>query len=484
MEMDRMKVLSDKEIAQIHHGALQILESTGVEFYEPEAVAVLREAGARTQEKKVVFPGSLVQDSLAKAPRTLTVHARDPQRSVTLGNGQVYIEPMIGRVNIIDVASGEKRRTNLQDAGDLIRLADAMENYHLLHSGAVMPRIEGALEGTSHAHGYLQAVRNSSKVIKGSGRGRQVAEDCISMASIVAGCDKKTLASRPNLFTTINVISPLKHDRAQTQGLMVYARHGVPVEVTAEPQLGATAPVTLAGALIQQTAEILSGIVLAQVVNPGTPVLFGTCAAAMDMKNGLIALGGIEGALMNVAHAQMARFYGLPSRGTGCNTDAKTLDMQAGYEKALTLLLTALAGNDVIFYPGTIEHALTVDYASLVIDNEICGLVLRVLKGIRVDEQTRALGLIEEVGSSGYYLGKKHTLTHMAEELLVGGLTDRDSREDWVSKGSKRIDQKAREKAVEILKSHRAAPLPEAIDAELERFVKEVERRERVADKS
>ena len=483
MEMERLKVLSENEIAEIHDGALHILESTGVEFYEPQAVELLLDAGAKTERKKVFFPASLVQDSLARAPRKFTLHARDPKRNVTLGSGEVYIEPMIGRINVIDVNSGEKRRTNLQDAGDLIRVADAMDNYHVLHSGAVMPRIEGVAEGTAHAHGYLQAVRNSSKVIKGSGRGRQVAEDCITMASILAGCDKKELAKRPNLFTTINAISPLKHDHAQTQGLMVYAQHGVPVEVTAEPQLGATAPVTLAGALIQQTAEILSGIVLAQVVNPGTPVLFGTCAAAMDMKNGLIALGGVEGALMNVAHAQMARFYGLPSRGTGCNTDAKVLDMQAGYEKAITLLLTALAGNDIIFYPGTIEHALTIDYASLVIDNEICGIVLRALKGIRVDEKTKAMGLIEEVGSSGYYLGKKHTLAHMTEELLVTGLTDRDTRDDWVTKGSKRIDEKAREKARQIVNSHRAEALPDAIEMELERFVKEVEERERVANR-
>ena len=422
------------------------------------------------------FPVRLVEDSLSRAPRTFTLHARDPKRDVTLGTGQVFIEPMIGRIKVIDLASGEKRKTNLRDDGDLIRLADAMPNYHVLHSGAGMPRIEGVAEGAAHVYGYLEAARNSSKVIKGSGRGRQVAEDCLSMASILAGCDLRDLGRKPNLFTTINAISPLKQDRAQIQGLMVYARHGIPVEVTAEPQLGATAPVTLAGALIQQTAEILSGVVLAQVVNPGTPVIFGTCAAAMDMKNGLIALGGIEGALVNVAHGQMARFYGLPSRGTGCNTDAKALDMQAGYEKAVTLLLTALAGNDVIFYPGTLEHALTVDYASLVIDNEICGMALRSLKGIRVAESTMALGLIEEVGSSGYYLGKKHTLTHMTEELLPAGLTDRDGRDDWVAKGSKRIDEKARD----IVKNHRTLPLPSAIERELERFAKEVEQRERV----
>jgi trimethylamine--corrinoid protein Co-methyltransferase len=474
----RFEVLTKKEIEEIHAGALHLLETVGVEIFEEEAIAVLMQAGAKIKDKRVYFSGRIVEENLEKVPRSFTITARNPQHNVSVGSGKIYIEPMIGRINVIDLYTGEKRRTNIKDAGDLIKLADALGNYHVLHSGAVMPRIEGVPEGTSHVHGYLQGVRNTSKIVKGSGRGKKVAEDCLQMASILGQCKLEDLAESPNIFTTINVISPLKHDRAQTQGLMTYAKCGVPVEITSEPQMGATSPVTYAGTLIQQTAEILSGIVITQLINPGTPVIFGTCAAAMDLKSGLIALGGIEGALINIAHAQIARYYGIPSRGTGCNTDAKVLDIQAGYEKALTLILTVLGGNDIIFYPGTLEHALTVDYRSLFIDNEICGMALRAAGGIEVNEETKAIDLIKEVGLKGHYLGKKHTIAHMNKELFFVDVTNRDTREVWEEKGSRRLDEVAQEKVREILEKHRPEPLPYSVQREMELYIKEVEKRE------
>jgi trimethylamine--corrinoid protein Co-methyltransferase len=386
---------------------------------------------------------------------------------------------MIGRINIIDIETGEKRRTTLEDVGNLIKLCDYLNNYNILHSGAIMPKIEGVPDGTSHVYGYLQSTSNSSKVIKGSGRGEQVAEDCLEMAAILGRTNKKGLAKRPNLFTTINIISPLKHDRAQIQGLMAYARYGVPVEITAEPQMGATSPITYAGTLVQQTAEVLSGVVLTQIIRPGTPVLFGTCAAAMEMRNGLIALGGIEGALINIAHAQISRYYGIPSRGTGCNTDSKIVDVQAGYEKAITLILSVLAGNDVVFYPGTIEHALTVDLASLYIDNEICGMALRARKGIEVNDATIAMQLIREVAVKGQFLGKRHTLEYMNKEVYQVQITNRDTRDDWISKGSKSLYDTARERVREVLREHQPDPLPKDTRDEMERYIQEVIKRER-----
>jgi trimethylamine--corrinoid protein Co-methyltransferase len=479
MERTKLEILTNKELEEIHAGALHLLETVGVEIFEKEAIDVLTQGGAKVKDKRVCLPEKLVLENLEKVPKSFSIHARGQKHSVTLGSGKTYIEPMIGRINVIDLDTKKKRGTNIKDAGDLIKLADALDNYHILHSGAVMPRVEGVPEGTAHVHGYLQGVKNSTKIIKGSGRGKKVAEDCIQMASILGQCKKEELAAKPNIFTTINVISPLKHDRAQTQGLMTYAKYGLPVEITSEPQMGATSPVTHMGTLIQQTAEILSGIVIVQLINPGNPVIIGTCAAAMDLKNGLIALGGVEGALINIAHAQLAKYYGIPSRGTGCNTDSKVLDIQAGYEKALTLILTVFAGNDIVFYPGTIEHALTIDYRSLLIDNEICGMALRAAKGIEVNDETKAVELIEEIGvKGGHYLGKKHTIDHMEKELFFGNLTNRDTREVWQTKGSKRLDEVAKDRVREILETHKPEPLPDSVQNEMELYIMEVEKRE------
>lgn len=474
----KLEVLSQEEIESIHQKALEVLEKVGITVFEPEAVKLLGDMGAKIEGKKVYFPSSLVEESIEKAPKEFTVHARNEKHNVEMQVGKVFFEPMIGRVNVLDWRTGEKRRTNINDAGDLVKLADALDNYHILHSGSIMPSIEGIPAGTSHVHGYLQGIKNSSKVIKGSCRGKKVAQDCIEMASIWSGIPKEKLYQKPNIFTTCNIISPLKLDEAQTQGLMVFAKYGLPVDITSEPQLGSTSPVSLAGALVQQTAEVLSGIVVAQSVNPGTPVWFGTCAGAMDMKTGSIALGGVEGALINIAHAQLANYYQIPSRGTGCNTESKTLDMQAGYEKAITLILTAMAGNSMIFYPGTIEHALTIDYLSLVVDNEICGMVKRIVEGIDVNDETMAFELIKQVGSDGHYLGKKHTLVNLKKEFYMPVLSNRESRETWIEKGKKGVVDRAREKVEKILTDYHPDPLKTDIEEKLKEYIKEVERRE------
>jgi trimethylamine--corrinoid protein Co-methyltransferase len=319
-------------------------------------------------------------------------------------------------------------------------------------------------------------VKNSSKVIKGVVRGKEKAKDCIRMATVIAG-GKEALKKRPNMFTTCNVISPLEYMVEQTEGLIEYAKVGLPVDIASEPQCGATSPVTMAGTLAQQTAEILGMVVISQLVNPGTPVLMGTVAAAMDLRNGMIALGGVEAALLNVAHAQMAQFYGIPSRGTGSNTESKTLDMQAGYEKAITLSLPAMAGINMIFYPGTMDHAMTVSLESLVIDHEICGVMDRILRGVSVTEETIGLDLIDKVGPGGHFLNQKHTMRHLREEHFLPKLSDRDSYEVWTEKGKKGFQEQAKAQVKKILAGHNPSPLDSAVEKELLSIVQEVEKR-------
>ena len=475
--MALLKVLSDDDIERIHLSALSILWRTGVEVREEQAFGILKKAGCPTHGKTVRIPPHLVEEAVRTCPRTFTLYGRDPNFKVRLEGRRVNYEPMIGRLNILDLETGERRRTTLEDVGNLVRVADALEHYTLLHSGAIMPHIEGVPDRVAHVHGYLTSVRNSTKVIKGVVRGKEKARDCIRMAMAIAG-GEESLKQRPNIFTTCNVISPLEYMVEQTEGLIEYAKMGLPVDIASEPQAGATSPVTLAGTLAQQTAEILGMVVIAQLVNPGTPVLMGTVAAAMDLRNGTIALGGVEAALLNVAHAQMARFYGIPSRGTGSNTESKLLDMQAGYEKAITLLLPALAGINMIFYPGTMDHALTVSLESLVIDHEICGMIDRLLRGVHVTDETIGLEVIEKVGPGGHFLNQKHTLRHLQQEHFLTKLSDRDSHDAWNEKGRPDIRERAKAQVKKILSDHRPPPLDEALEKELHAVANEVEKRD------
>jgi len=472
----QLKILSDKDIEKIHHSALNILWGTGVEVREDQAFEILKKAGCPTNGKTVRIPDHLIKEAIQSAPKTFTLYGRDPNFEVRLEDRLVYYEPMIGRLNILDLETGLRRRTTLDDVAKLIQVADALEHYTLLHSGAIMPHIEGVSDEVAHVCGYFTGVKNSSKVIKGVVRGKEKSKDCIRMAAVIAG-GEEALKKRPNIFTTCNVISPLEYMVEQTEGLIEYAKVGLPVDIASEPQCGATSPVTMAGTLAQQTAEILGMVVISQLVNPGTPVLMGTVAAAMDLRNGMIALGGVEAALLNVAHAQMAQFYGIPSRGTGSNTESKILDMQAGYEKAITLSLPALAGINMIFYPGTMDHAMTVSLESLVIDHEICGMIDRILQGISVTEETIGLDLIGKVGPGGHFLNQKHTLRHLREEHFLPKLSDRDSYEIWTEKGKGGIRERAKEQVRKILAEHIPLPIDSAVEKELLSIIKEVEKR-------
>lgn len=474
-----IKVLSQEDMEKIHLDALSILWRIGIEVREEQAFALLQKAGCPTNGMRVRFPSHLVEEAIRLAPPTFTLYGRDPGLKFPLEDRRVFYEPMIGRLNILDLESGERRRTTLKDVCDLVRVADALEHYTLLHSGAIMPHIEGVPDQVSHVHGYLASLRNSSKVIKGVVRGKQKALDCIRMAAIVAGGEDQ-LRLKPNMFTTCNVISPLTFAPEQTQGLIEYAKMGIPVDIASEPQCGATSPATLGGTIALQTAEILAMNVVAQLVNPGTPVLMGTVAAAMDMRNGTIALGGVEAGMMNAAHAQMAQFYKIPSRGTGSNTESKSLDIQAGIEKTMSLMMPALAGINMIFYPGTMDHALTVSLESLVIDHEICCMIHRILQGIAVDDASIGVDTIEKVGPGGHYLNQTHTLTLFQKEHFIPTLCDRDSHESWLYKGKPGMLDTARQTVRRILSEHQPKPLDPAVDRELLAIIKEVEKREGV----
>lgn len=476
----KLKVLSENDIERIHRTTLRILWKVGVMVKDPEARKILKREGAKVDEEtmRVFIPPYMVEEAVRRAPKTFAVYGRDLDRKYIVDIDTLYYEPMIGRLFIYDFEKKNIRRTSLNDVENLIKIADALPNYHLLHSGAIMPEIQGVPIGTSHAHGYLASLRNSTKVIKTSSREKQVAEDMVRMASVVVGGEEK-LREKPITFTTCNPVAPLQHDKEQTEGMRIFIKYGIPVDITSEPQAGATAPITLAGLLTQQNADILSGIVIAEMDTPGAPVWYGTCGAIMDMKVGRIALGSIEAGLINVASAQMAKFYGLPSRGTGAVTESKLIDFQAGMEVTQTLLFCALGGINLMFYPGCMEGGLAVSLERLVLDNEIAGFTYRALKGIDVDEETLAEEVIEKVGPSGHYLAQKHTLEHLKKEQYLPALLSREIRVKFEEAGGKSMADRAHEEVVRILSEHKVPPLKEKVEIELLQIVKEVEGRMR-----
>jgi trimethylamine--corrinoid protein Co-methyltransferase len=474
-----LKVLNDEQVYQIHEAALQILWQTGVLVKSEDARQLLAKAGARVNNQSMIchIPAYIVEEALKRAPSSFTLFARNPKNNVHVSTRATHIEPMIGRINCYDYKSGTTHPTTLEDVGHLIKISDAMPHYHLLHSGAIMPQISGISIRTTHVHGYLQSVRNSSKVIKATSREKILAEDCLRMVAAIAGGEDE-FKKKPYTFTTDNPVAPLHHDRDQMDGALLFAKYGLPIDVTSEPQAGATAPVSIAGLLAQQTADIISAITILQLANPGTPVWYGTCGSIMDMKVGRIALGAIEMGIINVASAQIAHYYNIPCRGTASATDSKLLDIQAGFEKSMSLTMAVLGGVNKIFYPGTIEGAMTVSKESLVIDNEILGQLFRVTDGVDVCKDTLALDVIHKVGPGGHFLGQKHTMQFLKKEQYIPQISPRQTRAQWDAGGSKCTAELAYEKVQSIIADYVVDPLDANVEAELIRIVEEVEIRE------
>ena len=473
----QLAILSKDELYEIHSATMEVLERVGVKVLEPKALRLLEESGCIVDIKERIarIPEYIVKEATKKAPSRFTLYGRNQKYRLKFENKRVHFSLQGTAVYVIDLETGKRRSSTLMDLENFFRLADALKNVH--HTSVTVKPTD-IPDAVSHVYELFAGFKNTIKTVDGYTYGETIAMDTIKMASVIAGGEEE-LKKKPMLLGFHNPVSPLQHSKELLEGLMIYAKYKQPVIIAPECQAGATAPVTLAGLLVQQNAEILSGLVIAELTNPGAPVLYGTVSTIMDMKTGNIALGAIEAGLINVATAQLAQYYGLPSRGTGGTTEAKTPNIQAGFEKALTLLMAALAGMNFIYDAvGALDSTLTVSYEQAVIDNEICGMIQRALQGIKVSDETLAVDIIESVGSGGQYLNKRHTLEYLKKEHYIPMILDRHGWEMWEKLGSKDIVESAREEAKKLLKEHKPEPLDCSIEEELKKIIKEVERRE------
>jgi trimethylamine--corrinoid protein Co-methyltransferase len=371
------------------------------------------------------------------------------------------------RVHDLD---GAIRPGKLKDVGNLARLADALENIHIV---IMMVTPSDVPDDLYHMYVILEDWKNSGKTTDGWNYAAKKAQESIDMAAILRGGTEE-LMKRPCLLGFTNPVSPMQQSKELVEGALIYAKYKQPMIYAPEALSGGTAPATLAGLLVQQNAEVLSGIMISELANPGTPVLYGTVSAALDMKTGTTALGGPEVGLLNVASGQLGRYYGLPRRGTGGNTDSKSLDAQAGLETATNMLMGGLAGMNFIYDAcGSLEGSLTISYEKLVVDNEIAGMVSRIMEGIEITEETLAVDEICKVGHNAGFIGSPFTAKHFRKEHFLTTLLDRRSLESWVKAGSRDITAVAKEKAERILREHEPVPLDRDVIADLEKYIEQ-----------
>ncbi len=455
--------LSDSDIQRIHEASLAVLEHTGIQLGDSEARELLLAAGAVADGDRVLIPRALVEDALAQACRSFTLAGRDPAHDMLMDGERVYLGTGGAAIKIMDL-DGTVRQPVLADIARIGRLVDALDNIHFYLRPVVAMDVPQHLLDVNTAYA---AVTSTTKHVMTSAYTVPSARDVIELVSLVAG-SKAAYEERPIVsFVACWAVSPLRYAPDTVAVLIELVRQNAPVAISSAPQSGSTAPAALAGTLVQLNAEELSGIVLCNLVRPGARVLMGYVPLVADLRTGSYTGGAPEYALMNAAATQMAHFYGIPIYNSAGLSDSKIPDVQAGYEKGLSVVTAALAGTNFTHHSaGFVENMLCVAYEQYVIDDDLNGSVMRLVRGIEVSDDTLSVNLIDAVcRNEGHFLVADQSLALMRTEFYYPHTADRLSRRDWETGGALDMRERARQRARSILATHYPQRLDPAVDA-------------------
>ncbi len=444
-----LSLLSEESVIAIHDAALDVLANTGVLFTEPAAIPYLKEAGCRVDDEGLTkFPREVVEEALLKVPRQFQRLGTDETQVVQMGTGAAHFGVGSLPLYTLDLHTGQRREATRQDMVNFARISDTLDNFDIANNCVQCLQIP---ESVVHAVWLQILYENAGKPFCcWYAKSQQVAEETIEVASAASG-GLDELKRRKTIAITTCPNSGLSWGDG-LWGLIEFAKVELPIEIMPMPFSGSSHPVTLAGTLVETHADILSAIVLAQTVHPGAPVIYAPYPAALDMLVANPAFGSPETALLGAGAIQLARYCQIPNNAVMGTADSKVPDGQAAYEKMMTILLPALAGADTLsLVGGMVDFALTASYEQLVIDDEICGNIRRLVQGIEVNEATVAADIIHAVGPGGNYLPTEHTLEYFRQEIYTARLADRQRYDAWAAAGAQDIAARAGQKAQEIL---------------------------------
>ncbi len=459
-------IFSEKAADMIHKTTMEILEKNGIQILSDKARDIYAKNGAKVEGEQVYLTEELVLEQVKKAPESFKIYARNPENNVTVGGDNAVLAPGYGSPFVLDYENDERRRSTYEDYVKFTKLAGYFGNMDVVGGVTVEPNdIE---EDLRHVKMMEAAIKYTDLCLMGSAFGTKKAKESIELAAIALG-GMDYVKEHPVMITLINTNSPLEIDDRMSDALLVHAEYGQPMVVASLSMTGTTAPTTIAGALAQQNAEILAGITLAQLVNPGTPVVYGCASSVVDLKTGDLAIGSSKTANMFNGTAQMGRYYGLPTRGGGALTDALVPDAQSGYESMMNFMSAVRSGfNFILHSAGLLENYMTMSFEKYLIDEEICSMVKNYFAGIEVNEEQLAKEVILRVGSGGNYIAEEHTYNHMRDlkEPIVS------SREGYRSdKEQPDTADRATKMYKKILEEYEAPPLDDEIVKEIDRYI-------------
>jgi trimethylamine--corrinoid protein Co-methyltransferase len=460
-----MRVLGDEQIEQLHQATLELLERTGIQMTHPRGLEILSGAGARVDGNRVRIPAWLVEKGLASAPSRLVLGNRAGERKVFLEGDKYWFGPSVDCIDYLDPATDQRRRFTSDDCRITVTVADALPNYSWVMT---IGMADDAPPDIADRVVAKQVFTYTEKPLVFCCKDVNSVRDIYDMAVVISGGREK-FRGAPTIVHYSEPISPLLYYDPAVEKILYCAENSIPLINFPAPQGGSTAPATLAGEIVQGSAESLSGVVLAQLANPGAPCIYGAFATKMDMRTTIFSYGAPECSVMVGAMAQLAQRYRLPFFGTAGCTDAKFPDAQAAAEVAYSCLASATIGANLIHDAGSwLDHGSLASPAFMVLVNEILYMVNQFMGGVPVNDETLALDVMDKVGPGGHYLNEDHTLRHF-KETWYSDLFDRSIYQTWLDRGAKTFDDRLRAKTLKKM-LHQPKPLPEDVCRELDRM--------------
>jgi trimethylamine--corrinoid protein Co-methyltransferase len=461
----RLSVISEDQIQHLHQATLEVLERTGIQISHPRALELLHGAGARVQGERAYLPAWLVEDSIRQAPSRVVLGSRSRERKVFLEGSKVWFGPSLDCIDYLDPLTEERSRFTSDHCRITSTVADALPNYTWVMTIGMADDAPADIADRVIAK---QVLTHTEKPLVFCCKDVNSVRDIYEMALLIAG-GEQGFHQAPTVVHYSEPISPLLYYDPAVEKILFCAEKGIPLINFPAPQGGSTAPATFAGEIVQASAESLSGLVLAQLVRPGAPFIYGAFATVMDMKTTIFSYGAPEMSLMVAAMAQMAQHYKLPFFGTAGCSDAKFPDPQAAAEVAFSCLASALVGANLVHDAGSwLDHGSLASPAFMVLVNEILYMVEQFMRGLPVNDETLALDVIDRTGPGGHYLYEDHTLRHF-RDVWYSDLFDRSINQMWLANGAKRFEERLRDKTATLMK-HQPALLPEEILQEMERM--------------
>ncbi len=446
----KLQLLSQDLVDKIVQEAYILLEKTGVFVENGEALQLFNDAGMRIEdtEQRVFITPALVDRCLASTPSIITLYDREGERSFTVGGDEVHFDPGSAAVTILDTATRKQRKADTSDLVRFVRLTDVLPHIDFQSTGLISGDVPDIISDSYRL--YIGLQYSSKPVVTGTFRVEGFAP-MFEMLAAVRG-SAQALADKPLAIFDACPSPALKWSHLTTQSLIDAARAGIPSELISMGMTGATSPVTIAGTLVQHVAENLCGLVICQLAQKGAPVIFGGSPSSFDMRKGTTPMGAIETMMIDVGYAQVAKHLGLPTHAYMGLSDAKLNDSQSGLETGIGAALAVLAGINVISGPGMLDFESCQSLEKLVIDNEICGMALRLVQGIEQRDEDLALPLFEGFSAGTQFLTMPHTRRWYREEHIFPDIIDRDTYDAWVSAGEKDIGQRAADRVEELLR--------------------------------